>query len=325
MTPPKVTIILPVLNEEAHIESTLDDLLGQDYEGEIELVVADGMSTDGTREILARRAEADRRVQLIDNRERRQAHGLNAAAAAATGEVLVRADGHTRYAPDYVSASVEALADLGGAVGGRMNPAGDGSFSSAVAVAMNSPLTMGPARFHHAEAREPVDTVYLGAFHRSDFEALGGLRSFPSGSSEDADFYYRWRRTGRPIHVDPRIRSWYVPRNRVGQLWRQYWRYGQGKSEMLWVNGRFPSWRPLAPMALVTGLISSMLIGSLGGWWWPLLALVAVWSAVLLIASLGAGPRAHLAMLAAAVMHLAYGLGGLWGLIRGPFPLRGLR
>jgi glycosyltransferase involved in cell wall biosynthesis len=282
------------------------------------------MSEDRTRELIEARAARDPRVRLVDNPRRRQAHGLNAAAEHATGQILVRADGHSRYHRDYVSASVTALEELGGAVGGRMNPVGDDRFSSAVAAAMSSPLTMGPARFHHAEGRETVDTVYLGAFHRSDFQALGGMRSFPSGSSEDADFYYRWRRSGRQVHVDPAIRSSYLPRNRVGSLWRQYWRYGQGKSEMLWANGRFPSWRPLAPMLLVTGLMTGLGLGLSSGWWWPLIALLAIWLAVLLLAARSAGRLVPLAVVVAAVMHLAYGLGALWGVVRGPSPLRDL-
>jgi succinoglycan biosynthesis protein ExoA len=322
---PPVTVILPVLNEAAHIEATMADILGQDYSGEVEVVVADGGSTDGTREYLDRLAAVDARVTVIDNPRRRQAHGLNAAAGVARGEVLVRADGHTRYASDYVRRSVEALQELGGAVGGRMNPVGYDVFSRAVTAAMNSPLTMGPARFHHATEREEVDTVYLGAFRREDFAALGGIRSFPSGSSEDADFYYRWRQSGRKVFVDPAIRSEYAPRNRPGSLWRQYWRYGQGKSEMFWVNGRFPSWRPLAPLALVVAVLAGIIWGVASGWWVPLAVVTGAWLAVLLAASVRAGTLLPVVVFAAAIMHLAYGLGGIWGLVRGPGPVRHLR
>lgn len=317
---PSVSVVLPVLNEAAHIEFTMSDLLSQDYEGVIEVVVADGGSTDRTREILDRLAADSPRVRVIDNPRRRQAFGLNDAATVARGEVLVRADGHSRYSLDYVSKSVVALGETGGAVGGRMNPVGYDRFSSAVAAAMNSPLTIGPARFHHANSREEVDTVYLGAFAKSDFEAVGGIRAFPSGSSEDADFYFRWRRSGRKVYVDPKIRSTYTPRNTIGQLWRQYWRYGQGKSEMLWANGRFPSRRPLAPLALVMGLLMLTLVGLVSQTWEPLLALVALWLLLLILVGARANGQTSLVVLAAAIMHLAYGLGGLWGLLRGPRP-----
>lgn len=322
---PHVTILLPVFDEAAHIEATMRDLLGQDYPGELDVVVADGGSTDGTKDYLTGLAAEDTRVNVIDNPRRRQAYGLNGAAAAARGEILVRADGHSRYAPDYVRRSVEGVLELGGAVGGRMNPVGHDRFSSAVASAMNSRLTMGPARFHHATEREEVDTVYLGAFRRDDFLELNGIRAFPSGSSEDADFYFRWRKSGRRVFVDPSIQSTYSPRNSASALWRQYWRYGQGKSEMFWVNGRFPSWRPLAPLALVIAMLGGITWGAWRGQWLPLGLVTSAWAGVLAAAALPEGNRAGTVVVAAGIMHVAYGLGGIWGLLRGPGRLRDLK
>lgn len=322
---PAVTVILPVLNEVEFIDRTLNDLLSQDYQGLIEVVVADGGSTDGTLERLKSWSERDARLIVISNPEKGQAYGLNKAASQASGKVLVRADGHTSFAADYVRRSVEAINDTGGAVGGRMSPAGRSRFGRAVATAMKNPLTMGPGRFHHAVEREAVDTVYLGAFEKEDFEALGGFRPFPSGSSEDADFYYRWSESGRAVFVDPKIISTYTPRDTPGSLWRQYFRYGLGKAEMLWVNGRFPSFRPLAPLALVVGLLATTLVGVLAGSWWPLLAAVAAWATLLVVVSLNGIKPVPLVVVAGMVMHLAYGVGMLWGLVRGPGPLRHLR
>ena len=322
---PSISVILAVLDEAQFIDDTLSDLLGQVYPGSLEVVVADGGSKDGTREKLAHRASQDDRLLVIENPKKGQAQGLNLAAAEASGEILVRADGHTRYSNDYVATSVKSLQELKGAVGGRMNPFGSNRFGRAVAAAMNSPLTMGPGRFHHATRIEEVDTVYLGAFPKQGFEEIGGFRSFPSGTSEDADFYYRWRRSGRKVFVNPDIDTRYTPRDSAGALWRQYWRYGQGKSEMLWANGRFPSLRPLAPMALVVALVTGLVLGLFAGWWWPLWALTLAWVILLLVVASSSEEPAHLVMLAAAIMHLAYGLGALYGLIRGsgPVPQRG--
>ncbi len=322
---PSVTVILPVLNEARHIDEVISDLLRQDYEGRLEVIVADGGSTDGTREKVLAVAHGDSRVRVIENPETRQAFGLNRAAAAANGEILVRADGHTRFAPDYVRTSVRVLEEIGGAVGGRMSPLGRTPFGEAVAAAMESPLTMGPGRFHHATKREEVDTVYLGAFRREDFEVLGGFRSFPSGSSEDADFYYRWRRSGRRVHVDPWIVSSYTPRDSARSLWRQYFGYGQGKAEMLWVNGELPSPRPLAPMVLVLGLLVLAGVGLITAVWWPLLAAVAGWLLLLIWVALRREGSSFRVVAAAGIMHLAYGVGMVWGLVRGPGPVRHLR
>jgi len=319
---PRVSVILPVLNEVESIDLVVADLLGQDYSGPIDVIVADGGSVDGTREKLAAACERDQRLKVIENPDVGQAYGLNLAALEAAGDILVRADGHTSFAPDYVRRSVDVLVDTGGAVGGRMSPIGRSVFGRAVAAAMQNPLSMGPGRFHHAKGREEVDTVYLGAFRREDFDALGGFRPFPSGTSEDADFYYRWRESGRKVYVDPTIVSTYTPRDTPGALWRQYFRYGLGKAEMLWMNGRLPSSRPLAPFALVVGLMGAILIGLFARAWWPSIVLVAVWVALLIWVGIKSSESAARVILAAGVMHLAYGLGTLWGLIRGRGPIR---
>lgn len=138
----------------------------------------------------------------------------------------------------------------------------------------------------------------------------------PSGVAEDADLYFRWRSQGARILVDPSIRSWYTPRESPRGLWTQYHRYGVGKADLLYVNGRWPSWRPLAPLLLVVGLIVSTMLAVWS--WWPLLALLGVWVAVLALAGRGR----PLVVIAAGIMHLAYGLGLLRGLLRRPSAVR---
>jgi succinoglycan biosynthesis protein ExoA len=319
---PTASIILAVLDEAEGIDRVLDALTTQSYGGSMEFVVADGGSVDGTRERLDDRARADTRIVVIDNPGRRQSPGLNTAAQHASGEFLIRADGHTVYDSDYVHNSVAALLETGVvAVGGRMNPVSNDGFGAAVAGAMNSPMVL-PAQFHHAEERQHVDTVYLGAFRRSDFLDVGGFRSFPSGTSEDADLYARWRARGRTVLVDPSIRSQYEPRSSVKSLWKQYFRYGKGKAEMLWVNRQFPSPRPLAPALLALGLVALTLIGAVTGIWWPLATLAAAWLVWLSIIGLRSSVSTVGVMTAGAIMHLSYGLGLMWGLIRGPGPVR---
>jgi len=311
-----VTVILPVLDEAAAIDACLSSLAAQDYEGSVSVVVADGGSADGTRERLA---EWSRRMPLtvINNPDRGQGPGLNRAAAVATGEILLRADAHTVYPPDYVASSVSALARPGAtAVGGALHPVGVSRFGRAVAAAMTSPLTTGPAKFHRPGSSGVVDTVYLGAFRREDFERLGGFRSFASGAGEDADFYFRIRRSGGTVVLDPSIRSSYRPRESPGRLYCQHFRYGQAKAEMLWVNGVFPSWRPLPPLLLVAGLVAGAVLVAIGTWW-PLAFLATLWLGVLAAAAVPSGRLAPAVAFAAALMHLGYGFGFWWGLLRG--------
>lgn len=317
MALPAVTVIVPTWNEVDSIDACLESLAAQDYEGTLSVVVADGGSTDGT---LARLEEWRAHLpglEVIANRDRVQSTGLNLAARTAPGDLLVRADAHTTYEPDYVRRSVDAHLETGSAVGGVMAPEGTTPFGRAVAFAMTTPLTIGTGKFHYATERAEVDTVYLGAFPKSDFLAVGGLRTFPSGVAEDADFYYRWRRSGRTVVVDPSIRSTYRPRQSPGRLFSQYFRYGEGKAEMLFVNRRLPSWRPLAPLALVSALVVGSGLGVALGLWWPLAVLVGAWLALLALSSLRAGRLAPLVVVAAAIMHVAYGLGMVLGLLRG--------
>ncbi|MGQ0849682.1 MAG: glycosyltransferase, partial [Actinomycetota bacterium] len=254
----------------------------------------------------------------FDNPERVQSAGLNLLAQVAASDILIRADAHTTYATSYISASVASLRDSGAdAVGGPLVPEGNTPFGQAVARAFRSRLGIGPAAFHHAEAPVEADTVYLGAMKTKTFLENGGMRRLPSRVAEDADFYYRIRQRGGRVIVDPAIRTVYTPRETPSALWFQFYQYGLGKADMFYINGEFPSWRPLAPLALVLGLVAGV-IALIAGFPWLLLAVGGLWLAALLVAS-----RARpLDLAAVAIMHLSYGVGLLRGLLRRPATVR---
>jgi glycosyltransferase involved in cell wall biosynthesis len=323
---PSVAVLLPVLDEAASIDVCLASLAAQDYPGVWSLVVAEGGSTDGTPDLLEGWRGRLPGLMIVANPGRLQSHGLNRAAGAAPADILVRADAHSIYAVDYLSRSVDALLSSEAvATGGVLRSQGRSPFGVAVAVAMGSPLAVGPGKFHHADQRQAADTVYLGSFRREDFIAIGGYRAFPSGVAEDADLYFRWRKQGRQILLDPEIRSVYQPRDTPGGLARQFRRYGLGKADMLLVNGRWPSWRPLGPLALVGGLIvtaSLAVAGRFRSAFWVILGswLVLLGAEMARRASTPAGWARSLA--AAAIMHLAYGAGLLQGLLRNPRTVR---
>lgn len=316
--PPSVAILLPVLNEGAYIDDCLQSLADQIYEGPIEILVADGGSTDETLDRLGWWSDIVDNLRIYENPDRVQSAGLNLLAEIAHSDILIRADAHTRYARDYVSRSVTALEGApDAAVGGRMVAEGVSDFGRAVAVAFRSPLAIGPARFHHATRPTEADTVYLGAMHKPTWDSLGGMRALPSRVAEDADFYYRLRKAGGRVLVDPAIVSTYRPRETISDLWRQFYRYGFGKADMLYVNGEFPSWRPLAPLALVLGLAVGVIFLVFGDPRLLTLAFVA-W-----LVALGIASRFNpMVLVATAVMHLSYGLGLTRGLLRRPRTVR---
>lgn len=315
MTQPTASVIVAVLNEAANIDHVLDTALSSSHT--VECIVADGGSNDGTVESLRKRSLSDDRIVIVDNPLRNQAMGLNLAASRATGDVLVRLDGHTRYAPDYVDASLAAWRPSV-AVGGPMLADGGKPWQAATANAMRDPLAIGPARFHHATSPESVDTVYLGAFSRSEFQEVDGYRAFRSGTVEDTDFYSRWRGAGKEVVVDPSIRCVYQPRETWAGLRVQYFRYGQGKAELLRLNKRLPTVRPLAPALLVLGLATTLVVGPVLSWI-PALVLLVAWAGALTVVGARAPSNRLRTAAAAATMHIAYGCGFWAGLAtRGP-------
>ncbi len=313
MNQPTASVIVATLDEVANIDHVLDVALG--CNAVIEVIVADGGSVDGTVESIRTRQLTEPRVRLVDNPDKHQSLGLNRAAAVATGDLLVRLDGHTRYADDYVTASIAGWKPSI-AIGGPMVGDGTNRWEIATANAMADPLAIGPGRFHHATTTEEVDTVYLGTFDRADFLGVGGYRRFPSGTVEDTDFYARWRAAGFKVVVDPAIKSWYRPRSSWSQLAIQYWRYGRGKSELLLITKRLPSLRPLAPAFLIAALIVSVIIGLL--WTWIPMAILAVaWVSVLGAIAVRAPSLRISTAVAAATMQATYGLGAWFGLFAG--------
>ena len=323
---PPVAVLLPVLNEAGAIDECLASLAAQDYPGSWSLIVAEGGSTDGTRGILEGWRNRLPGLTVVENPLQLQSHGLNRAAEAATAEFLVRVDAHSSYAPDYLRRSIEALLSSEAvAAGGGLRPEGLSPFGRAVAVAMASPLAIGPGKFHHPAERGAADTVYLGAFRRNDFTAIGGYRAFPSGVAEDPDLYFRWRQQGRLVLLDPAIRSTYRPRETPRSLARQFRRYGLGKADMLAINGRWPSWRPLAPLVLVAGLILTLPLLAVEGIRWVFWGLLGSWLAALaaeMVRFARTPDEWWRSIAAAAIMHLGYGVGLLQGLLRRPASVR---
>ena len=319
----RVSIVMPVRNEGSAIGDSLGAVLAQDYPpGDVEILVADGRSDDGTREYVQALMVRHPNLRLVDNPGRIVPTGLNQAIRIASGTCIVRVDGHTVIDPDYVSRCVEALKRSGGEnVGGPMRARGIGWFGRAVAAATSVSFGVGGARFHYSRREEWVDTVYMGAWPRRVFEAYGGFDE-EMVRNQDDEFNYRILDGGGRILLSPAIRSVYTVRGSPRALWRQYFQYGFWKVRVMQKHPRQMRWRHFAPGAFVTVLAA--LPGAALVWpaAWGVWGVVAgIYLAAACAASLWTAKRSGWDLMPVlpivfVILHLAYGTGFLVGLLR---------
>ena len=315
---PLVSIVIPCLNEERYIVSLLDSLAAQDYGPEgIEVIVADGGSTDRTRDLVAGYKAPFARLELVDNPKRITVGGLNAGMDAAKGDCWIIIGAHSRVRTDFVRASVEALQRTGAAcVGGPIETIGEGTVGKAIAAAMSSPFGVGNAKFRYADEEAEVDTVPFGCYHRKVWEVVGRFDETVDGADEDS-YNARLIEAGGKIMLVPTIHSSYFPRQTLQALARQYWEYGAAKGTLL-SRGRPLQARHFAPAAMVGGGPILWMLGVVIKRARQLLFLLSLvyvagglFTARRVAEKTGANPLITFA--AMATMHATYGAGFIFG------------
>lgn len=259
---PGISVILPVLNEQAHLEDSIRAILSQKYLGNIEVILALGPSRDLTNEIAAGLAAEDSRITLVDNPSGRTAAGLNLALNASTQEIVVRVDAHAEIPDNYLAIVVETLRDSGAVnVGGVMGAEGVTFFEAAVAAAMCSPFGVGGSRFHIGGNPGYVDTVYLGAFIRQAVLEAGGFDE-RFIRAQDWELNYRLRQNGGKIYFDPRLHVTYRPRPNLRRLAKQYFEYGRWRRVIARKYPETINYRYLAPPLALMGTVLSLIAGT---------------------------------------------------------------
>lgn len=256
---PLVSVIIPMRNEERRIAQCLDSVVQTDYpKDRLEIFVVDGMSTDGTRQIVLEYSKRCPFICLLNNRKHIQAAALNMGLQKANGEIIIRMDAHTTYAPDYICQCITALKITGAAnVGGKQKPIGTGYVSGAIAAAYSSPFAAGDAKYRYSDEKQWVDTVYLGAWRAQTLIDIGGFdEDWPV--NEDYELNYRLRKNGGKILLSPKINCYYYVRDSLSDLARQYVRYGFWKVKTLAAHPDSLRWRQLACPILVAALILSV-------------------------------------------------------------------
>lgn len=306
-----VTVVVPARNEEGAIGPCLDSILAQDYR-EIEVLVVDGDSDDATREVVSDYARRDPRVRLLHNPQRVIPVSLNIALAQAAGPWLVRVDAHATVPPDYVRIAAAHLSTgRYGAVGGLKTGIGRTPAGRAVAAAMASRFGVGGSTYHYGTRQQDVEHVPFGAYPVELLRSIGGWNE-DLRVNQDFELDFRVRQAGHRILFDPALRIDWQSRQSVGDLFRQYHRYGRGKVAVAAIHPTSLRPRHGAAPAMVLVAAAALAVAPLR----PKtgLALVTPYLAALGAASvvisrgLDAPARRHVAP-AFLAMHGAWGLG----------------
>jgi succinoglycan biosynthesis protein ExoA len=222
-----VSVLTPVLNEEAHIRETVAAMQAQQFDGKVEFLFMDGNSEDATRPILDELSAQDPRIRVLDNPERGIPQGLNVGLRNARGMYVARMDAHTHYPSEYLARGVERLqsGDVEWVAGAPI-PAGTGKWSRRVSIALQSPLGVGGSRKWATAGETELDTgVFGGVWRRTTLEELTGWDE-GWAVNEDSELAARYCASGRRIVGLPALAAHYIPRDSIRGLARQYARYG---------------------------------------------------------------------------------------------------
>jgi succinoglycan biosynthesis protein ExoA len=312
---PCLVIVVPTLNEEAHIEDCLTSLLEQAERHDGQILVVDGGSSDGTRAIVRELAIENPTIRLVDNPKRLQSAALNLAAEIApdSARVLIRADAHAHYPPNYVEDGLAALEFSGAAsVVVPMETIGKHCFQRAVAAAQNSILGNGGAAHRSTAASGFVDHGHHAVFDRRTFRELGGYdESF--SHNEDAEYDHRVRSRGGRIWMCAKAAIAYYPRERPIALARQYYNHGRGRGRTLMRHGLVPKLRQMLPPAALLGTTGGLAASTLHPAFliFPLIYLAICHGFALVCAVRRRDSCLLAAGFAAMIMHFAWSLGFL--------------
>jgi glycosyltransferase involved in cell wall biosynthesis len=323
--PPRVSIIIACRNEVQTMPRFLTSVLRQQPpQGGMEVIIADGLSDDGTREILRKALSTEPRIKVIDNPGRIVSTGLNAGIRAAAGSVIVRMDAHTEYAPDYVRRCVELLESTGADnVGGPARTKPETYMERAIAAAYHSPFSVGGAKFHDPGYEGYVDTVTYGCWRKGAFERFGYFDE-ELVRNQDDEHNLRIIRGGGKVWQSPAIGSWYRPRSSRAALFKQYMQYGYWKVRVIQKHKLPASWRHLVPAAFLLTLLLLVLAAVI--WhqaWWLLAGALGLYLLGILAASILTAARTDWALLPVLPLvfpcyHWGYGYGflrGIWDFV----------
>ena len=313
--PASILVVIPTLNEAAHIAGTLEDMVvGRPEMEQVKIVVCDGGSTDGTCEIVTEIAGRMPNIHLLANPERLQSAAVNRAVdmlAEPRHSILVRVDAHSHYPPGYVLDVAQSLMRQGASgLATVMDSLGDSCFQRGAAWAMETKLGSGGSGHRGGKVSGWVDHGHHAGFRLEVFRAVGG---YDTGfvANEDAELDHRIGMAGGAIWLDATIRLGYVMRPTPGRLALQYWRYGRGRAQTVLKHNMRLRMRQMIPPAAFLAVSFAVLLALA---WPPALVVPAAYLGVIGVATLSAlqAKRSLCALWvgpALAVMHMVWGAG----------------
>ncbi len=318
-----VSLLVAMRNENAFIDKCISSLVSQEYPHEnFEVIVLDGCSNDDSVSIVEEYLPQYPFLRLAFNPKKTQSAAWNLGIQQSQGTIIGIVSAHSTLAPDYVSNLVETIHRTGvDMVGGPTVAASTGFVAEVIALALNSPFGVGNARFHYTTKEIEVDTVFMGACYRHVYEKIGGFDE-EMVRNQDDEFSYRLRENGGRIICNPNIKSIYYNRADLMSLWKQYFQYGFYKVRVLQKHPLQMSFRQFVPPVFVLSLLMALLLTVFLPWGWIVLALTAGsylaanLAASILTASKKGWKHLWLLPVTFAILHLSYGSGFLWGLVK---------
>ncbi|MFK0083903.1 glycosyltransferase family 2 protein [Glutamicibacter sp. NPDC090743] len=260
---PGVSYVMPVLNEADYLDEAVASILAQEYDGDKELVLALGPSTDNTNAVAKRLAEHDPRIILVNNPQGRTPIALNLAIRASSLPIVIRVDAHSELPADYTKRGIETLYRANAYdVGGLMDARGRTSVQRGIAAAYHSKFGFGGPAYHSGAPEGPAESAYLGIFRREVFEEVGYYNE-ELWRAQDWELCLRIRKAGHTVWFDPDLKVGYYPRDTFASLISQSMASGTWRAE---IARRFPEGKslrhdipPLLLVGISAGLIASLL------------------------------------------------------------------
>ena len=318
-----ISFILPIRNEFEGIKKTLQSIVSQIIDDDFEIIVADGNSSDGTREILKNLQNNIPNLILIDNPEKIVSTGFNRALNESKGDIIIRVDGHCEIAPDYIQKCLECLEKINtDCVGGATEHVASGLVGKSIKLAQSSFFGVGGVSFRkNVEKGQYVDTLAFGAYKREVFDQLGGYDE-ELVRNQDDEFNFRMIQNDMKIWLDPSIKSTYTQRNSFMGLFKQYFQYGFYKIRVLQKRKGLASWRHVVPGLFVLTLLFGLSIFLFTGNTIPILSLGIPYFSFSLFATIFELIKTSSNFISVMVLpvtffilHISYGLGFLLGII----------